>query len=285
MTIVLALACGAAIGLVLGALGGGGSILAVPALVYVLGQSAQDATTASLVIIGIGSAVSAVVYHLDRFVKWKVAVIFAAIGTLASFAGTALNRHVDDSVLLISFAAVTVISASLMLAKSRPGPKAARTETPHTETSGGREGATVVTTASPERFVRTTTGTMTAVQVVVAALLVGFLTGFLGVGGGFIVVPALVTILGFPMPAAAGTSLLIIAMNSATSLAIHAGAHPHFDWAVIAPFTIATIATAYAGRRVASRCTSTVLTRAFAGVLLLVGLGISLEVALPHLTS
>lgn len=281
MSIVLALVCGAVIGLVLGALGGGGSILAVPALVYVLGQSAQDATTASLVIVGVSSAVSAIVYHLDRYVRWKVAVIFAAIGTLASFAGTALNRHVDDSVLLISFAAITVISAGLMLLKSRPGPTAGRTEPRQTTPPGRRDMDVVTSTAT--HVVHTTTGRMTAVQVVVAALLVGFLTGFLGVGGGFIVVPALVTILGFPMPAAAGTSLLIIALNSATSLAIHAGGNPQFDWAVIAPFTSATVAMAYVGRRVAGRSSSTTLTRAFAGVLLLVGLGIGLEVALPYL--
>ena len=126
-------------------------------------------------------------------------------------------------------------------------------------------------------------GVRVALQVVVTALLVGFLTGFLGVGGGFIVVPALVLILGYSMPVAAATSLLVIALNAGVSLAIHAGSFPQFDWAIIVPFTAATIIASLIGKRLASRVSGSTLTVAFAVVLLLVAAGIGIQVAAPHL--
>ena len=264
MTLVLALLCGVVIGLVLGMLGGGGSILAVPALVYVLGQSAQDAVTASLVVIGISSAIGALSYHRDRQVRGGVGLVFGVVGIGASFAGTVLNRHVGESVLLGSFAAVMVLSATAMLTKARKDRRRSR--------AGGADGGLLARG-----------GARVAVSVVVTALLVGFLTGFLGVGGGFIVVPALVLILGCSMPVAAGTSLLVIALNAAVSLAIHAGSSPQFDWAVIVPFTAATIVASLVGKRLAARVSSGALTVGFAVVLLLVAAGIGLEVLAPRL--
>jgi len=287
MTFLAAIACGAVIGLVLGALGGGGSILAVPALVYALGQSAQEATTASLVIVGLSSAVSAIGYHRDLHVRWRTGAIFAVLGLGASFGGTVLNRQVGENTLLSAFAAVMALSSAAMVTKSlRERPTRTSMRRPSGPPAGTEGGGTTVLVAPP----RATTphrrpALKTASQVALAALLVGFLTGFLGVGGGFIVVPALVMILGYSMPVAAGTSLLIITLNSATSLALHASGQLHFDWMVIAPFTVATIITAQIGRRVAARFSSQELTMAFAVVLLVVGAGIGLEVALPYLTS
>lgn len=289
MTIALAVACGLVIGIVLGMLGGGGSILAVPALVYVLGQSAQDAVTASLVVIGISSAIGALSYHRDRYVRWRVGLVFGVVGIGASFGGTALNRSVDDSVLLGSFSAVMGLSAAAMLRKAvidrrreraavaGPGPVAAQPETWHglgvvaAPTRARRLVARVVPPAVSRRVV---------LEVLLTALLVGFLTGFLGVGGGFVVVPALVMILRYPMPVATATSLLVIALNAGVSLAIHAGSGPSFDWAVIGPFTAATIVASLLGKRAASRLSVRTLTVAFATVLLLVAAGIALEVVL-----
>lgn len=252
MTLALALVCGLVIGAVLGALGGGGSILAVPALVYVLGQSAQDATTASLVVIGISAAIGAVSYLRDGLVRWKVGLIFGVLGIAASFAGTALNRTVEEDVLLVSFAAIMVVSAIAMIVSKRP------------EGDDGRLSVSL----------------KVAMQVVGTALVVGFLTGFLGVGGGFVVVPALVMILRYPMPVATATSLLVIALNAAVSLSIHATRAPQFDWGVIVPFTAATIVASLLGKRVASRFSSDALSRAFAVILLLVAGGIAAQVVL-----
>ncbi len=292
MTIALAVACGVVIGTVLGMLGGGGSILAVPALVYVLGQSAQDAVTASLVVIGISSAIGALSYHRDRYVRWRVGLVFGVVGIGASFGGTALNRSVDDSVLLGSFSAVMVLSAVAMLRKAvidrrrertapaGPGSVAAQPETWH---GLGEDGVVAAPTRARRivaRVVPPTISRRVVLEVLLTALLVGFLTGFLGVGGGFIVVPALVMILRYPMPVATATSLLVIALNAGVSLAIHAGSGPSFDWAVIGPFTAATIVASLLGKRVASHLSVRTLTFAFAGVLLAVALGIGLEVAL-----
>ena len=96
--------------------------------------------------------------------------------------------------------------------------------------------------------------------------MVGFLTGLLGVGGGFIIVPALVMVLGYPMPIAVGTSLLVIAINSATALAARVG-HQTFHWSVIVPFTVAAVAGSLVGHRVAERVRPETLARAFSVLL------------------
>ena len=97
----------------------------------------------------------------------------------------------------------------------------------------------------------------------------GFLTGFFGVGGGFVIVPALVLVLGLPMQQAVGTSLLVVAANSATALASRAGV-AHFDWAVIVPFTLAAMIATLLGKRVADRLPATRLKRGFAVLLVIV---------------
>ncbi|MGH8967896.1 MAG: TSUP family transporter, partial [Actinomycetes bacterium] len=114
------------------------------------------------------------------------------------------------------------------------------------------------------------------VKVVLAGLAVGFLTGFFGVGGGFVIVPVLVLALGLPMPAAVGTSLAIMAINSAASLAARAG-QAHFDWALIVPFTIAAMAGSLAGKAIADRLPNTTLNRAFALLLFAVAAYIAIN--------
>lgn len=287
MSIALALVCGIVIGLVLGAMGGGGSILAVPALVYVLGESARDATTTSLVVIGISSAIGAISYHRERQVRWRVGLTFGVVGIAASFAGTSLNRNVDQGVLLACFAAVMAVSATAMIGKSWTGRRSrlprTSSEQPWSAPRGSTAGVATLIAPAPSVTCSGRGRVLVGIQVVSAALLVGFLAGFLGVGGGFVVVPALVMILGFPMPVATATSLLIIALNSSVSLGIHASSHPQFDWAIIVPFTAATIIASLVGKKVASRLSGGVLTFSFAIVLLLVAVGIGIEVAAPHI--
>lgn len=286
MTILAAAACGLVIGLVLGALGGGGSILAVPALVYVLGQSAQEATTTSLIVIGLSSIIGALSYHRDRHVRWGVGLAFGVVGIVASCGGTVLNRNASDTTLLASFAAVMAVSSVAMIVRAwrHDDPAMAADVVPATPTHFGSDTTVMVKTKRATKA-RSKIRPRTAVQVVVSALLVGFLTGFLGVGGGFIVVPALVMLLGYPMPVAAGTSLFIITLNSAASLGLHADAGLDLDPQIIIPFTAATVVASLAGKRIASKCSSRTLTLAFAMVLLLVAVGIGAEVAVSHLAA
>jgi uncharacterized membrane protein YfcA len=275
---VAAVGLGLLIGLSLGALGGGGSVLTVPALVYVIGQDAQSATTSSLFIVGLSAVVGALGHARSGRVRWGVGLVFGVVGVAASFAGTALNHLVDPDVLLLAFAGVVLVAATGMLAQRRTASAEPVPERPLV-----RSGGPAVPPASPggpppdapPPSGPGTTGARhrwTAAQagkVVAAALLVGFMTGFFGVGGGFVVVPALVLALRMPMPQAVATSLLVIALNSGSSLAARAGS-ASFDWPVIVPFTLAAMAGSLAGKRVADRLSGRTLTLAFAVLLIAV---------------
>jgi len=284
MSALLAVAFGLLIGLSLGALGGGGSILTVPVLVYAIGQSAQDATTGSLVIVGITAAVAAAGHACSGRVRWGAGVAFGAAGVLASLAGTRLNARVSPTALLVSFAVLMVVAAPAMLAKTmvpaRPSElvedqQAARLRLPARAGGGGRgsQGRDVANSGPAASFAshgsRQRPTAATALKVVAAGLVVGFLTGFLGVGGGFVIVPALVLSLRYDMPTAVGTSLLVISLNSVVAL-LARGGHETFTWSVIVPFTLAAIVGSTGGKRVAHKVSGASLTRAFAVLLLAV---------------
>ena len=249
MIVAATLGLGLLIGLSLGALGGGGSILTVPALVYVIGQDARAATTSSLFIVGVTSVIAAIGHARSGRVRWGVGVAFGVTGIAAGFAGTAVNRLVDPDVLLLAFAAVIVVAAVGMLANSRG------------EETAPQEGD------APHPARRWTPGKIG--RIVGAGLLVGFMTGFFGVGGGFVIVPALTLALGLSMPQAVATSLVVISINSAGALLARAGT-AHFDWAVIIPFTLAAVAGSLGGKVVADRVSGATLTRAFAVLLVAV---------------
>ena len=251
MIVAATLGLGLLIGLSLGALGGGGSILTVPALVYAIGQDARAATTSSLFIVGTTSAIAALGHARNGRVRWGVGVVFGCTGIAAGFAGTAVNRLVDPDILLLTFAAVIVVAAVGMLANS------------HGEEPAPQEGD------APGHARRWTPGRIG--RVVGAGLVVGFMTGFFGVGGGFVIVPALTLALGISMPQAIATSLVVISINSAGALLARAGT-AHFDWAVIIPFTLAAVAGSLAGKAVAVRVSGATLTRAFAVLLIAVAL-------------
>lgn len=279
----LAIGLGLLIGLTLGALGGGGSILTVPVLVYLLGESAQSATTASLVIVGITSAVAALGHARGGRVHWRAGLAFGAVGVPASVLGTRLNADVHPDVLLVSFAALMLVAASAMLVKtmvpSRPAEaaedeEAARLRVPAairaSSSAAGRPPAAAPGRPSlPAPRPRLRARVWTALKVVVAGLVVGFLTGFLGVGGGFVIVPALVLALRYEMAPAVGTSLLIISLNSGVAL-LARGGEGSFHWEVIVPFTLAAVVGSFGGKRVADKISATALTRSFAVLLLMV---------------
>lgn len=250
---------GLLIGLALGALGGGGSILTVPALVYVLGQDPRTATTSSLLIVGVTSLMALAPHAKAGRVRFGQGLMFGALGTAGSFAGSALASHVAPQVLLTAFAGLMLLVATLMLRRSLRAGAADGDEDP---TAGPILTLNPLACACPR-----------LAKVVLTATLVGLLTGFFGVGGGFVLVPALVLALSFPMPVAVGTSLLVIAVNSATALTarISTGG-THLDWPLIAGFTAAAIAGSLLGGRITSRVEPRHLTRAFAVLLVAVGI-------------
>lgn len=277
MIVAGALLLGAVIGVSLGALGGGGSILTVPALVYALGEHARAATTGSLVIVGITSIVGAVGHARSGNVRWRAGLVFGAVGVGASYAGAALNRQVNSNVLLLAFAALMLVAAAAMLRRSRvptPRPAAGRATRRQLALSGGGGGGGTAV-AEPEPAAPDPAhpagrpAAAAAAKLLAAGLAVGFLTGFLGVGGGFVIVPALVVALDFAMPEAVATSLLVIAINCAAALGARAG-HETFHWALIIPFTAAAVVTSLAGGPIARRVSSRSLTRAFAVLLVAV---------------
>ena len=259
----LAIPLGLLIALALGALGGGGSILTVPALVYVLGQDPRTATTSSLLIVGLTALIALLPHARASRVRFGQGLMFGALGTAGSFAGSALTSCIAPQVLLTAFAALMLLVATLMLRRSlRPG-SAARPNDP---------------TAEPILTFRPLTCACPRLAKVVAtATAVGLLTGFFGVGGGFVLVlvlaPALVLALSFPMTVAVGTSLLVIAVNSATALTarLTTGA-THLDWPLIAGFTAAAIVGSLLGGRITSPVQPHHLTSAFAVLLIAIAL-------------
>ena len=240
---LLALPFGLAIGLLLGLVGGGGSILAVPVLVYVLGQPVKDATTESLLVVGSAALVGAADHARIGRVAIRTGLAFGAAGAAGAVAGTALNRLAGGRAILLAFAALLLVAAFAML---RRGPE-----------SPGPAGRPSFVLVAPAGFG------------------VGVLTGFFGVGGGFVIVPALVLLLGLPLTLAVGTSLLVIAVTSGAALAAHL-ATGGIDWVIASTFTAAAIAGALAGRRLGAIISPQRLGRLFA--LLLVAIAVLLVV-------
>lgn len=264
-TLVIAVAGGILIGLSLGALGGGGSILAVPVLVYLLAVGPQSATSASLIIVGITSIIAAIGHACAHHVRWRAAIAFGLIGSLTAFVGSVLNRAVDPQILLMGFAALMIVAAGAMLRRARRE----RPSHPPTSSVGPKEVRPGGVALATKPAARKVTSSQVA-KLVASALVVGFLTGFLGVGGGFLIVPALVLALGYSMPVAVGTSLVIISITSAGAFAERLGTGAAIPWDIVVPFTLAAIVGSFAGKIVSDKVSATTLTRSFAALLLVV---------------
>ena len=257
---LLASPLGFLIGVSLGALGGGGSILAVPALVYAAGQDPRRATTTSLLLVGAASAVGMISHHRAGRVVIGTGTAFGLAGIGGSLAGNAVNRHLDANVLLLCFAALVVVAAWRMVTGC---PTCTRVG------EGAAIADDVVATTAPAPRLRI--DTRTALTILVAGTAVGFLAGLFGVGGGFVIVPALALGLKLPMPNAIGTSLLVITINSAVGLASRL-ATSHINWAVTVPFTAAAIGGVVTGGRLADRLDPRRSVRAFAALLIAVAM-------------
>lgn len=262
MRALLASPLGFLIGLSLGALGGGGSILAVPALVYGAGQGARPATASSLVLVAVTSLIGIIPHVRAGRVRFVSGTVFGLAGIGGSLIGSRGNAAVDPDALLLAFSAVMFLAAFAMWRRLRRALRAA----PQGDATHGDplQAAAPVVTATPGRF-----GAVTAAKVVLAGTGVGLLTGFFGVGGGFVIVPALVLTLGFAMPEAVGTSLLVITINSliALSTRLQSGS---IDWVVVIPFLVASLLGVIVGGRVAGRRDPAALQRWFVVLLVAV---------------
>lgn len=233
---------GVAIGILLGSVGGGGSLIAVPALVYVGDQSVRGAQAGALVVV-IAAAAIGLAAHLRRGdVRWRAGLAFAVAAGASSLAGSLLARRLDPDVLLLAFSPVMALGAVAMVGERARGTSRFRP---------WREGV------APGPVAR----------VVLFGLATGWLTGLFGVGGGFVIVPVLVLGLGFAMGEAVGTSLLVIVVGSSVALVERLGAGS-IDWATIVPFAAAAVAGVLLGGLVGRRVSTRALTRWFAVLVL-----------------
>ena len=244
--LVLALLAGGLVGLALGALGAGGSILTVPALVGLLGFAPAAATTGALVIVIVTSVTALLAHARAGAVRWRSGLLFAAAGVVPAAAAGALSARIPETVLTLMFAALAALAAVRMLRRRTPR-------------AGGR---------------------VSGVRALGAGAGLGAVTGFLGVGGGFLAVPALVGVLAVPMDAAVGTSLLVIVANALVALGARAYTAVELDWALILPFLATAVLGAWDGRRLAAKVSAGTLQRVFGAVLLTVAAGMGLTALL-----
>ena len=231
---MIALAVGLAVfvGIALGLLGGGGSILTVPLLVYVGGMDAKQAIATSLLVVGVTSLVGAISHARAGRVQWRTGLIFGAAGMAGAYAGGLLARFIPGTVLLIGFAVMMIATAVAMLR--------------------GRKNVD-----APAQGHR-----LPVPKIVAEGLVVGLVTGLVGAGGGFLVVPALALLGGLPMPVAVGTSLIVIAMKSFAGLAGYLSS-VQINWTVALAVTAAAVVGSLIGARLTAKVNPDSLRKAF----------------------
>jgi uncharacterized protein len=234
--LLLAIPFGLAIGLIVGAVGGGGAILALPVLVYVLGEGVGPASTASLIVVALAAAVGAGARARDGHVCWRLALVFSAPAAVASLAGALLSAEASPRVLILSFVPVMLVAAAATWQRSGAGRQEEDTGCPAAKSA----------------------------VVAGAGLAVGALTGFFGVGGGFMIVPVLAIALGLAFKRAVATSLVIITLTGMAALASHLATGAAPDFGVTAALSVSTMAGALIGTEVADRLPQQVLARGFA---------------------
>jgi uncharacterized membrane protein YfcA len=257
MSLLEPVAMGFAVGLVLGGVGGGGAILTVPVLVYMLNQPVAAATSSSLFVVGLGAVVGLASYASSRRVAYRSGVIVAGAGVPTSVLGSLLSPHIDEHVLMLCFSALMALAAAALLV--RP------------VTSSRRQGPALELSETAYRG-----------RVLAVGLVTGLLTGVLGVGGGFVLVPALVLVVGLPIDLAVGTSLLVIVCNSAVAAAARLGSTTaHLDPAVVVPFTAGVMVATAIGKSLAGRMPAVAISRTFAGLLLVVAAWSATQVVWP----
>jgi len=230
------------VGLSLGALGSGGSIITIPILVYVAGVAADTAVGMSLVIVGTTSLLGAALHFRKGNVAIKPAILFAATGIMGSYLGSSGTHYIPHRTLMLIFSGMMLIVARLMWRGA----------------SGLQRGETIQTP-----------------RCLLAGFGVGVLTGFLGIGGGFLIVPALVLFAGLNARTAAGTSLAIIALNSSSGL-LGQLRFVGIDWRLLAGFLIFATGGMWIGSNLSSYVDEHMLRRIFSTTILVLGLSVGI---------
>jgi len=260
--VLVAIAAG--LGMIIGLLGGGGGILAVPLLVAV-GQPFLVASSQSLVIVGAGAAAALVPHHRARRVDWRVGLTFGALGAVGAIVGARLAQYVNPTILLGGLTVLLVGGAVTML-RSALG-EHSRAESNAVERLEMAGGATVPAMGGSA----TTSGSRgSRLRIVGLASSVGLVTGLLGVGAGFVVVPALVSAMKLPIKKATATALVVIVMNSAVAAAVRHGSQGSASVTVSLAAASATFAVI--GALVSRRLPGWVLSTAFAGLMIVVAI-------------
>ncbi len=233
---ILALALSLLIGVSLGLLGGGGSILTTPILIYALGMETRPAIATSLIVVGVTSLAGVIQHARAGNVELRTGLVFGAAGMVGAYGGGFAAAWFSETFLLLLFAGMMLATAGAMF-RGRQEP------------AGGAH--------TPQA----------AWKIVGEGIIVGLVTGLVGAGGGFLVVPALALLGGLPMKKAIGTSLLVISLKSFAGYAGHA-AHTSIDPSLAALVTVSAVAGSFLGASFASRIEPTTLRRGFAGFVL-----------------
>ncbi|WP_460802720.1 sulfite exporter TauE/SafE family protein [Microbacterium sp. GXF6406] len=247
-TLILTLVLAVSVGLALGTLGGGGSILTVPLLTYIAGMPPKEAIAASLLIVGVTSLSSLVVHARHRRVRWRTGLIFGAAGMVGAFAGGLIGGQLPGAVLMVAFAIMMIATAIAMVTR-KP-----RRDTDQPTADAGTERA----------------HSLPMLRTMLEGIVVGLITGIVGAGGGFLIVPALVLLGGLSMPVAVGTSLLVIAMKSFAGLAGYLTTVT-LDWPLVAAVTAMAVLGALLGARLSGRIPADALQKVFGVFVLLTG--------------
>ena len=242
-SLVLVVALSLLIGVSLGLLGGGGSILTVPILVYVAGLPAKEAIAASLFVVGVTSLAGVVSHARGGRVQWRTGLMFGLAAMAGAFTGGLLGGHIPGDWLLIAFALMMVATSLAMLrGRKDKSPSSHRRED----------------------------GSLPLARILVDGSVVGLVTGLVGAGGGFLVVPALVLLGGLPMSVAVGTSLIVIAMKSFAGLAGYLTSVT-LDWPLVLGVTGAAVVGSLVGGRLAGRVPEAALRQGFGWFVLVMG--------------
>jgi len=232
------------VGLSLGLLGSGGSILTVPVLIFLIGEGEKVAIAESLAIVGAIALAGSMPYARRRLVDWRSVVLFGIPGMIGSYLGAAVSGYISGTTQLALFGFIMLAAAGLMV--------------------------------RPPRSDDVLADVRVAWKIAGDGLIVGVVTGLVGVGGGFLIVPALVLLGGLEMHRAVGTSLFIIALKSFTGfvkyLDVLGDLELAVDWRLIGIFVVVGTAGSIVGNRLAARTPQTRLRQVFAAFLVAMGL-------------
>ncbi|MBL8742402.1 MAG: sulfite exporter TauE/SafE family protein [Myxococcales bacterium] len=236
-TLALGVALAVLIGVSLGLLGGGGSILTVPILVYVLGLPPHEAIATSLFVVGVTSLAALVPHAREGRVRWKMGALFGVASMVGAYGAGRVAKLIPAVALLLLFGAMMLVTAIAMMRKGAADPKE--------QQSAGEQ------------------GDLPYLVIALEGLVVGAFTGLVGAGGGFLVVPALLLLGRLPMRQAVATSLMVIAMKSFAGFAGYLSTTP-IDWRIAAMIATAAVIGSFLGAGFAGRVRQDLLRRGFA---------------------